>query len=232
MDLGSRGPLQGSGQALFKVFINVLNAMLTGILSSPTILNWKEVSTPSRAETLRNQRWVITNCMKIHKGKCQIVHLGQDNPCCVYSLRGWRAGPWKGPWGSWWMVNWMRVSSALAARRDTPVLGNQAQHRQPGTGGDCPGAASPPVMGQFWVPPYKKRHEAIGECPKEATRMVKGLEGKPSDKWLRSLVLFSLEETGGDLSVVFNTLMRRSRGAGTALFTLRPVTGPKRVARR
>lgn len=32
---------------------------------------------------------------------------------------------------------------------------------------------------------------------KRATRMVKGLEGKPYDEWMRSLSLFSLEETAG-----------------------------------
>ncbi|KAF4797892.1 hypothetical protein TURU_070380 [Turdus rufiventris] len=46
--------------------------------------------------------------------------------------------------------------------------------------------------------------------------MVKGLEGKLYE-----------EQPGGDLTVVFNILMRGRRGAGADLFTLCPVTSDR-----
>lgn len=53
-------------------------------------------------------------------------------------------------------------------------------------------------------------------------RMVKALDGKMYEEWLRSLGLVSLEKRRlrVDLIVVFNSLIRRSRGAGTDPFTL------------
>ena len=52
--------------------------------------------------------------------------------------------------------------------------------------------------------------------------MVKGLEGKTHEEWLRSLGLFSLEKRRlrGDLIVVYSFLTRGSRGAGANLFSL------------
>jgi len=34
----------------------------------------------------RLESWAITNLMKFNKSKCQILHLGQDNPDCTYKL--------------------------------------------------------------------------------------------------------------------------------------------------
>lgn len=51
-------------------------------------------------------------------------------------------------------------------------------------------------------------------------RMVKGLEGKPYEDWLRALGLFSWRRLRSDLTGIFNILLRDSRGAGTNLFTL------------
>ncbi|KAJ7413168.1 hypothetical protein WISP_92722 [Willisornis vidua] len=51
--------------------------------------------------------------------------------------------------------------------------------------------------------------------------MMKGLDGKPYEEWLRSLGVFSLERSlKGDIITVYNILMRRSGGANADLFTL------------
>ncbi|RMC13242.1 hypothetical protein DUI87_10776 [Hirundo rustica rustica] len=59
--------------------------------------------------------------------------------------------------------------------------------------------------------------------------MVKGLERKLYEDRLRSLGLFSLEKRRlrGDLIVVFNILMKRSRGPSTDLFTLMTSDGTR-----
>ena len=53
-------------------------------------------------------------------------------------------------------------------------------------------------------------------------KMVKGLEGKTYEEWLKSLSLFSPEKNRlrGDLIAVYSFLTRGSRGAGTDLFSL------------
>ena len=52
--------------------------------------------------------------------------------------------------------------------------------------------------------------------------MVKGLEGKTYEEWLRSLGLFNLEKRRlrGDLITVYNFLKRSSRGGGADLLSL------------
>lgn len=51
--------------------------------------------------------------------------------------------------------------------------------------------------GQFWVPKYRNDVKLLWSFQRRAMRMVKNFEGKMYKEWLRPLVLFSLEETGG-----------------------------------
>ena len=78
--------------------------------------------------------------------------------------------------------------------------GHQAHHGQLGKGGDCPlcselGQLHLEGWGQFWAPQYKKGIRPLESIKRRATRMVEALEVKLYEMWLRSLVLFSLEET-------------------------------------
>lgn len=34
----------------------------------------------------KTESWTITNCMKINKSNCQILHLGRGNSGCMYKL--------------------------------------------------------------------------------------------------------------------------------------------------